>query len=81
MQDIQEPQMAELIIKLNLLTIEDTQTIEHDKQLYSNFVQTFSSANYQNNMSWDHINLKVCVYSLAAILIATKPRYSTNLHT
>ena len=71
MQDIQEPQMAELIIKLNLLTIEDTQTIEHDKQLYSNFVQIFSSANYQNNMSWDHINLKVCVYSLTLMLITT----------
>ena len=71
MQDVQEPQMAELIIKLNLLTIEDTQVIKHDKQLYSNFVQTFSSANYQNNMSWDHLNLQVCVYSFTSILITT----------
>ena len=71
MQDVQEPQMAKLIIKLNLLTIEDTQIIEHDKQLYSNFIQTFSSANYQNNMSWDHLNLQVCVYSFTSILITT----------
>ena len=69
MQDVQEPQMTDLIIKLNLLTIEDTQIIEHDKQLYSNFVQTFSSANYQNNMSWDHLNLQVCVYSFTSMLI------------
>ena len=61
MQDVQEPQMAELIIKLNLLTIEDTQIIERDKQLYSNFVQTFSSADYQNNMSWNYFNLQVCI--------------------
>ena len=71
MQDIQEPQVEKLIIELNLLTIEDSQIIEHDKQLYSNFVQTFSSANHQNNMSWDHLNLQVCVYSLTSILITT----------
>ena len=69
MQDIQEPYTAELIIKLNLLTIEDTQIIKHDKQLYSNFVQTFPSANYQSNMSWNHLNLKVCAYSLTSMLI------------
>ena len=71
MQDVQEPQMAELIIKLNLLTIEDIQIIEHDKQLYSNFVQIFSSANYQNNIIWDHLNLQLCVYIFTSILITT----------
>ena len=60
MQDIQEPHMAELIIKLTWLTIEDTQIIKQSKQLYINFVQTFSSANYQGYMNWHHINLKVC---------------------
>ena len=60
MQDIQEPHMAELIIKLTWLTIEDTQIIEQSKQLYVNFVQTFSSANYQDYMNWYHVNLKVC---------------------
>ena len=81
MQDIQESQMAELVIKLNLLTIEDTQIIEQGKQLYINFVQTFSSTNCLDYIDWNYLNLKVCVYSLAAILIATKLRYSTNLHT
>ena len=71
MQDVQEPQMAKLIIKLNLLTIEDTQIIEHDKQLYSNFVQTFTSANYQDDVNWHHVNLKVCAYSLTSMLITT----------
>ena len=60
MQDIQEPHMAELIIKLHWLTIEDMQIIGQGKKLYCNFVQTFSSANYQGNMNWDSVNLKVC---------------------
>ena len=81
MQDIQESQMAELVIKLNLLTIKDTQIIEQGKQLYINFVQTFSGTNCLSYIDWNYLNLKVCVYSLAAILIATKPKYSTNLHT
>ena len=74
MQDIQESQMAELVIKLNLLTIEDTQIIEQDKQLYINFVQTFSGTNCLSYIDWNYLNLKVCVYSLAAILIAKKTK-------
>ena len=71
MQDIQELHMTELIIKLNLLTIDDTQIIQRDKQLYSNFVQTFSSVNYQDSVNWYHVNLKVCAYSLTSMLITT----------
>ena len=54
MQDIQESQMAELVIKLNLLTIEDTQIIEQGKQLYINFVQTFSSTNCLDYIDWNY---------------------------
>ena len=71
MQDIQEPHMTELIVKLNLLNIKDIQIIEHDKQLYSNFVQIFTSANHQDDVNWHHVNLKVCAYSSTFMLITT----------
>ena len=72
MQDIQEPQMMELTIKLSLLTINDTQITEQGKQPYSNFVNTPMNTNCQDNISWSHLNINVCAYSLAIILDTAK---------
>ena len=72
MQDIQEPQMMELTIKLSLLTINDTQITEQGKQPYSNFVNAPVNTNCQDNISWSPLNMKVCEYSLAIILDTAK---------